>query len=203
MAGPSIDSSSPAQSFTSIFDPRKLQARGAAERESFSELRHFLDANPLRPEDRVLAYEPKSHFEWDGSDGGGSEPKVGTSNMRFVQRLRRKQAAADMEECEDSESDPLSQVDSWMQAAADHAQRRYSQVGHPARGGANDAEVEVSERYFSSNSSRSAARRTSVMNLFNNPMWNDDEREYGSSETNGHTLIALHLRYSTHCACRR
>ena len=68
LLAPSADSLVPMQA-ECVYNPRKLQPRGAAERQDFADLRAFLDDNPATGEDKVAEHEPKSCFEWGDSDG--------------------------------------------------------------------------------------------------------------------------------------
>ena len=77
----------------SVSKPSKLQARGGAEREDFTDLKEFLDAYPAEPEDKIQEYEPKSYFDWE-DDEGDSNLKVSKPNTKYLHKQRQAVAAA-------------------------------------------------------------------------------------------------------------
>ena len=155
------------------FNPSKLQPRGAAERQDFSALRDFLDANPTTHADKKEAaniYDPKSKFEWDSDD---DDIKVKTPtfllNPRHTRR-RQRQAAGNGVTISNGgavEVSPRmlgtsSSVHDFMSGKKDSIAGRRSDVGKGVGAGVN--------HLIESPSKPGAVKRTSVLQIFDDPV---------------------------------
>ena len=95
-AAPSSESFVPQQApAPQVYNPRKLEPRGAAERADTTHIIDFLDGNRARPEDKVVSYEPKSFFEWDDDDeDSGSQVSDSNSLPQKLHKHKHKRVAA-------------------------------------------------------------------------------------------------------------
>lgn len=149
----------------SDFPPRKLEPRGADERQDFSELQAFLGDHRSSQEERKEVYGPKSHFDWGDSDDEGvkHDMKVSKTPLRSKTRATERKVAGSGDgnggtaRVTKHAGVPADLVDQWI--ASTGVTKR--------RGNSEDLDRSGITRTISN-----GFRRGSVFKVFDDPVWN-------------------------------
>lgn len=171
---------------TPIHSSKKLQPRGATERQSVSDLRAFFKSDPARPQNDHRVQVVKSTFDWDDDDevddDGTSISQVRNSNLQSLHRMTRRWQAAMVGSGNEKAAGDLHgtglSVDAWMASAQKYAEgRRGDTVTSMASSVDRATNEEMESMLPSVDNKRRAAGRRSVLKLFDDPVWNNDEGE--------------------------
>ena len=155
---------------------RKLEPRGASEREDFTHLRAFLDANPAKPEDRAQLHEPKSHFDWEESDdesGFQARKKLQPRRMPKHEQAAADEKGAGVETADAVRSGAAQPGSKDIMATLDKF-NAFLDEDREAGPRTADSPVQVTKLSgLASKSSRefTPVKRASVLKLFDDPVW--------------------------------
>ena len=176
-AAPVAESQIPTRPLSNPIDfPKKLQPRGAAERQSYSDLREFLKLHRANPEDDHHTQVVKSTFDWDGDDGDEDEDsslQVRDSNLQSLHRITRRWQAAmvgggKVKETEGLHGTGLA-VDAWMASAQKYAE------GRGVEAVTSSVKNESERGSPTAGCAPLGVKRKSVMKLFDDPVWSNED----------------------------
>jgi hypothetical protein len=159
-----------------VYDPRKLEPRGAAERQDFSELRSFLDAHPARPEDRAQTYEPKSDFEWEDTDDDEDDSKVRVNPHKHSTKDRGS-GGGGSRGFEGVLGGVLSSVGEGSDEGNLKARKSGAGTEFMSGGGPATYDFGVTSTVTKATDAQSTATSPDMMKAFNDPVWNHGYRK--------------------------
>lgn len=168
-----------APAFSSALNFKKMQPRGATEREDHSALRAFFNSNPARLEDKAETHVPRSAFDWDDSSGPESSPKTKNSNLRSLRRATRRWQAANGLGNKTKAGEAMFgtglSVDAWMQSAQKYAEGRRTEAGILTETVVNQRASDESLNSSTAGCGPLAVKRGSVLKLFDGPVWSNQD----------------------------